>query len=58
MDDLRASDDGWPTPTDVQTVHDYINKMRPVTVKDCYVVAPIKQFMISALLLISCGYRS
>lgn len=45
MDDLRASDDGWPTPTDVQTVHDYINKMRPVTVKDCYVVAPIKQFL-------------
>jgi uncharacterized phage protein gp47/JayE len=45
MDDLRASDDGWPTPADVQTVHDYINKMRPVTVKDCYVVAPIKQFI-------------
>ena len=25
--------------------HDYINKMRPVTVKDCYVLAPIKQFI-------------
>ena len=25
--------------------HDYIDKMRPVTVKDCYVVAPIKQFI-------------
>jgi uncharacterized phage protein gp47/JayE len=45
MDDLRASDDGWPTPEDVQLVHDYINKMRPVTVKDCYVEAPIKQFI-------------
>ena len=45
MDDLRADDDGWPTPDDVQTVHDYINKMRPVTVKDCYVLAPIKEFI-------------
>jgi uncharacterized phage protein gp47/JayE len=45
MDDLRASDDGWPTPADVQTVADYIDKMRPVTVKDCYVLAPIKQFI-------------
>jgi uncharacterized phage protein gp47/JayE len=45
MDDLRASDDGWPTPADIVTVADYIDKMRPVTVKDCYVVAPIKQFM-------------
>lgn len=45
MDDLRASDDGWPTPSDVQTVADYIDKMRPVTVKDCYVVAPIKEFI-------------
>lgn len=45
MDKLRASDDGWPTPTDIQTVADYIDKMRPVTVKDCYVVAPIKHFI-------------
>jgi uncharacterized phage protein gp47/JayE len=45
MDDLRASDDGWPTQADVNTVADYIDKMRPVTVKDCYVVAPIKQFL-------------
>jgi uncharacterized phage protein gp47/JayE len=45
MDDLRADDDGWPTPADIITVADYIDKMRPVTVKDCYVVAPIKQFM-------------
>jgi uncharacterized phage protein gp47/JayE len=45
MDDLRASDNGWPTPTDVQTVATYIDQMRPVTVKDCYVLAPIKQFI-------------
>jgi uncharacterized phage protein gp47/JayE len=45
MDDLRASDDGWPTPADVQTVADYIDSKRPVTVKDCYVLAPIKQFI-------------
>lgn len=45
MDELRAEDDGWPQPTDVQTVHDYINLKRPVTVKDTYVVAPIKEFV-------------
>lgn len=45
MDDLRASDDGWPTPDDVLAVDTYIEKMRPVTVKDCYVLAPIKQFL-------------
>jgi uncharacterized phage protein gp47/JayE len=45
MDELRADDDGWPQPTDVQAVADYIDKMRPVTVKDCYVLAPIKQFI-------------
>ena len=45
MDELRADDDGWPTPTDIETVAIYIDKMRPVTVKDCYVVAPIKQFV-------------
>jgi uncharacterized phage protein gp47/JayE len=45
MDNLRASDDGWPQPADIAAVADYIDKMRPVTVKDCYVVAPIKQFL-------------
>jgi uncharacterized phage protein gp47/JayE len=45
MDDLRASDDGWPQPNDVQAVAAYIDKMRPVTVKDCYTLAPIKQFV-------------
>ena len=45
MDDLRADDDGWPTTTDVQAVAIYIDQMRPVAVKDCYVLAPIKQFI-------------
>jgi len=45
MDELRADDDGWPQPPDVIAVKDYIDKMRPVTVKDSYVVAPIKQFI-------------
>jgi uncharacterized phage protein gp47/JayE len=45
MDELRADDDGWPTTSDVQYVHDYINTVRPVTVKDCYVLAPIKEFI-------------
>jgi uncharacterized phage protein gp47/JayE len=45
MDDLRAADDGWPQPQDITAVADYIDKVRPVTVKDCYVVAPIKQFL-------------
>jgi uncharacterized phage protein gp47/JayE len=45
MDELRADDDGWPQPQDVQAVATYIDKMRPVTVKDCYVLAPIKQFI-------------
>jgi uncharacterized phage protein gp47/JayE len=45
MDDLRADDDGWPTPADIETVAAYIDLKRPVTVKDCYVMAPIKQFL-------------
>ena len=45
MDELREDDNGWPLPADVQAVHDYVNKMRPVTVKDCYVSAPIKEFV-------------
>lgn len=45
MDDLRASDNGWPTSADIQAVSAYINQKRPVTVKDCFVVAPIKQFI-------------
>ena len=35
----------WPTPDEIQTVADYIDIKRPVTVKDCYVLAPIQQFI-------------
>jgi uncharacterized phage protein gp47/JayE len=45
MDELRADDDGWPQPDDIIAVKDYIDLKRPVTVKDCYVQAPIKQFL-------------
>ncbi|TAI63872.1 baseplate J/gp47 family protein [Bradyrhizobium sp. Leo170] len=45
MDDLRAANDGWPEVQDIEAVAAYIDKMRPVTVKDCFVVAPIKQFI-------------
>jgi uncharacterized phage protein gp47/JayE len=45
MDDLRADDDGWPTPDDIQTVALYIDARRPVTVKDCYVTSPVKEFI-------------
>ena len=45
MDELRADDDGWPQPQDIEAVATYVDQMRPVTVKDCYVVAPIKEFI-------------
>ncbi|MBO4221943.1 baseplate J/gp47 family protein [Bradyrhizobium neotropicale] len=45
MDDLRADNDGWPEAEDITAVADYLDKVRPVAVKDCYVVAPIKQFI-------------
>jgi uncharacterized phage protein gp47/JayE len=41
MDDLRAAGGGFPLPDDVLAVSNYINKVRPVTVKDCFVEAPI-----------------
>lgn len=45
MDDLRAVDDGWPNSADIEAVAAYIDQKRPVTVKDCYVMAPIKYFL-------------
>jgi uncharacterized phage protein gp47/JayE len=44
MDDLRADNRGLPTPADVQIVYDYIDTVRPVTVLDCFVMAPIPFF--------------
>jgi uncharacterized phage protein gp47/JayE len=43
MDDLRASNDGFPLPEDVDAVQAYLNTVRPVTVKQCYALAPLKQ---------------
>jgi uncharacterized phage protein gp47/JayE len=45
MDDLRADDDGWPNADDIAAVEDYLNTMRPVAIKDFWVLAPIKQFV-------------
>jgi uncharacterized phage protein gp47/JayE len=45
MDDLRASNAGFPLPVDIVAVADYIDKKRPVTVQDCFVAAPIKYFV-------------
>jgi uncharacterized phage protein gp47/JayE len=36
---------GWPTSEDIEEVKVYIDKMRPVTVMDCYVFAPIQQYL-------------
>jgi uncharacterized phage protein gp47/JayE len=43
MDDLRADNDGFPLPDDIAKVASYINTKRPVTVKDAFVEAPLKQ---------------
>jgi uncharacterized phage protein gp47/JayE len=45
FDDLRAADDGWPRQEDLDAVTAYINTVRPVAVKDFWVLAPIKQFI-------------
>jgi uncharacterized phage protein gp47/JayE len=41
MDDLRVANGGFPFPDDVAQVAAYINTVRPVTVKDMFVEAPI-----------------
>lgn len=40
-DDLRADLDGFPTPFDVTAVTNYLNSVRPVAVKETFVVAPL-----------------
>jgi uncharacterized phage protein gp47/JayE len=45
FDDLRADNDGWPRAEDLQAVTDYIDSVRPVAVKDFWVLAPIKQYV-------------
>jgi uncharacterized phage protein gp47/JayE len=52
MDDVRADNGGFPTADDVATVAAYLDTVRPVAVKDFFVVAPIPcpiNFTISGL---------
>lgn len=41
MDDLRAANGGFPLPDDCAAVKAYLDTVRPVTVKDLFVEAPI-----------------
>jgi uncharacterized phage protein gp47/JayE len=41
MDDLRADNGGFPLQEDIEVVSAYMNLVRPVAVKDIFVVAPI-----------------
>jgi uncharacterized phage protein gp47/JayE len=43
MDNLRADEGGFPRQSDVDNVYTAIDKLRPVAVKDMFVVAPIRQ---------------
>jgi uncharacterized phage protein gp47/JayE len=45
FDELRADDYGWPRAEDLLSVTNYIDTVRPVAVKDFWVLAPIKQFI-------------
>jgi len=45
FDDLRADNDGWPRGEDLYAVETYIDSVRPVAVKDFWVLAPVKQFV-------------
>jgi uncharacterized phage protein gp47/JayE len=42
-DDLRADNGGFPLQQDIDTVSAYLDTVRPVAVKDIFVVAPIPQ---------------
>jgi len=44
MDDLRANNRGLPESIDVQAVRTYLDTVRPVTVKEAYVEAPIPYY--------------
>jgi uncharacterized phage protein gp47/JayE len=43
MDDLRADRQGFPIDEDIVAVRQYLDQVRPVAVKDLFVVAPIPQ---------------
>ena len=42
-DELRADNDGFPIGSDIQRVIAYLDTVRPVAIKDYFVVAPIPQ---------------
>jgi uncharacterized phage protein gp47/JayE len=44
MDDMYPDNYGLPTEDDINEVRDYIDSKRPVTVYDCFVMAPILFF--------------
>jgi uncharacterized phage protein gp47/JayE len=44
MDDLYPDNYGLPTEADLNEVRDYIDSKRPVTVIDCFVMAPVLFF--------------
>jgi uncharacterized phage protein gp47/JayE len=41
-DELRADEEGFPHQSDLDTLEAYLDVMRPVTVKDMFVVSPIR----------------
>jgi uncharacterized phage protein gp47/JayE len=43
FDDLRVDNDGFPIVQDLAAVEGYIDTVRPVAVKDFWVLAPLKQ---------------
>jgi uncharacterized phage protein gp47/JayE len=43
MDNLRASEQGFPRRSDLIEVTNALDRLRPVTVKDMFVVSPIRQ---------------
>jgi len=43
MDDLRADQGGFPNGDDVLLVEAYINSVRPVAIKDIWVLAPVAE---------------
>ncbi|MGE0022121.1 MAG: baseplate J/gp47 family protein [Hyphomicrobium sp.] len=43
MDDVRADDDGLPEEEDIDLVAEHLDPLRPVTVADMFVLAPVRQ---------------
>ncbi len=43
MDELRANQGGFPTNDDIVTVTEYIDTVRPVAIKDRFIVAPVPE---------------